>query len=215
MQRGFLSPMPDPPQPESPRTESPAVAGFAALIANAQGPLRGFVRGMVGSVEQAQDITQDVFVDAWRALARFAAPFDGTGDDAGMRRWLFHVAYQRAVSALRHRAVLDMESLDDELTPEPDRLYEPAPFEDRVAEGEALQTALDALGPQDAACLLLNVVQGFTAPEVAAILEITPMAAKKRLTRAKQRLRSAYFACHPGEAPTWEASGQKGGGEAR
>jgi DNA-directed RNA polymerase specialized sigma24 family protein len=53
---------------------------------------------------------------------------------------------------------------------------------------------LDALDPHDVACLLLSVVQGFTAAEVAAILQITPAAAKKRLTRAKQRLRAAYFA---------------------
>jgi len=191
--------MPDPPRPDAPGS-----AVFATLLATAQEQLRGFVCGMVGSIEQAQDITQDVFVDAWRATTRGQAPFDGSGDEPAMRRWLFHVAYQRAVSALRHGAVLHIESLDVRLPPDPDRLYEPAPFEDRVAEGEALQGALDALGPQDAACLLLSVVQGFTALEVAAILEITPVAAKKRLTRAKQRLRTAYFACQTRETTGWK-----------
>jgi len=193
--------MPDPPD----RPDPPGLALFASLLAATQAPLRGFVRGMVGSVEQAQDIAQDVFVDAWRAATRGQAPFDGAGDEPAMRRWLFHVAYQRAVSALRHSAVLRVESLDVPLPPEPSRLYDPVPFEDRVAEGEALQAALDALGPQDAACLLLSVVQGFTALEVAAILEIAPAAAKKRLTRAKQRLRTAYFA-----RQTHEATGRKG-----
>jgi len=199
--QGELLPlMPDPPRPDAPGS-----AVFASLLATAQEQLRGFVRGMVGGVEQAQDITQDVFVDAWRAATRGQAPFDGAGDEPAMRRWLFHVAYQRAVSALRHGAVLQFESLDAHLPPEPDRLYDPTPFEDRVAEGEALQGALDTLGPQDAACLLLSVVQGFTAPEIAAILDLTPVAAKKRLTRAKQRLRSAYFACQK-----QETTGRKG-----
>ena len=181
--------MPEPSQPDPQR-----LAVFAALLATTQDALRGFVRCMVGSVEQAQDITQDVFVDAWRATSRGQPPFNGTGDEAAMRRWLFHVAYQRAVSALRHRAVLRMESLDSDLAPEPSRLYETASFEDRVAEAEALQAALDALDPQDAACLLFSAAQGFSASEIAAILEISPVAAKKRLTRAKQRLRAAYFA---------------------
>ena len=57
-----------------------------------------------------------------------------------------------------------------------------------------LTAALADLETADAACLLLNVVQGFTAREIAAMLEISPDAAKKRLTRAKQRLRDAYFA---------------------
>jgi DNA-directed RNA polymerase specialized sigma24 family protein len=44
------------------------------------------------------------------------------------------------------------------------------------------------------ACLLLNIVQGFTSAEIAQILNFSPEAAKKRLARAKQRLRAAYFA---------------------
>jgi len=187
--------MSEPPHPDAQR-----LALFASLLATAQESLRGFVRGIVGSVEQAQDITQDVFVDAWRATTRGQAPFDGTGDEQALRRWLFHVAYQRAVSTLRHRAVLRVESLDSDLPLEPSQLYEPAPFEDRIAEGEALQAALDALDPQDAACLLFSAAQGFTTSEIATILEISPAAAKKRLTRAKQRLRAAYFARQTQEA---------------
>jgi RNA polymerase sigma-70 factor (ECF subfamily) len=180
--------------PELPQPDSLRLAQFAALLATTQESLRGFVRGMVGSVEQAQDITQDVFVDAWRVSARGQAPFDGTGGEPAMRRWLFHVAYQRSVSAMRRRAVLHMESLDEHTPLEADQLYAPIPFEDRVAEGEALQDALAALDPQDAACLLLSAAQGFTAVEIATILQISAAAAKKRLTRAKQRLRAVYFA---------------------
>jgi RNA polymerase sigma-70 factor (ECF subfamily) len=187
------------------RPDSPGVMQFASLLEASQGALRGFVCGMVGSLEQAQDITQDVFVDAWRAATRGHAPFDGTGDIAAMRRWLFHVAYQRAVSALRRGALLRFESLDVRQPTPPARIHESAPFEERIAEGDALQAALDALEPQDAACVLLSVVQGFTAPEVAMILDISPVAAKKRLTRAKQRLRHAYLACQ-----TQETTGQIG-----
>ena len=179
---------------EVPQPDPPRLAQFAALLASAQNTLRGFVRGMVGNAEQAQDITQDAFVDAWRATTRGQSPFDGTGDEAAMRRWLFHVAYQRSVSALRRRAVLHMESLDEQAPVEPDQLYAPIPFEDRIVESAALQDALDALDPQDAACHLLSAAQGFTAVEIATILRISPVAAKKRLTRAKQRLRAAYFA---------------------
>jgi RNA polymerase sigma-70 factor (ECF subfamily) len=179
---------------DSPQPDSSRLAQFDELLASAQNALRGFVRGMVGSDEQAQDITQDVFVDAWRATSRGQAPFDGSGDEPAMRRWLFHVAYQRSVSALRRRAVLHVESLDEQIPLEADHLYAPLPFEDRVAESEALQDALNALDPQDTACLLLSAAQGFTAFEISTILQVSPAAAKKRLTRAKQRLRAAYFA---------------------
>jgi RNA polymerase sigma-70 factor, ECF subfamily len=178
-----------------PSSLSPAMTVlFASILERMQGPLRGFVRGMVGSTDQAADVVQDVFVDAWRAAQRGVEPFQGDGDELAIRRWLFHVAYRRAVSVRRRASVLRFESLDVSLPPEPDRFYEPMPFDDRVAEGEVLRQALADLGPQDAACLLLNVVQGFTALEIASILDITPLAAKKRVSRAKQRLRDAYLA---------------------
>jgi RNA polymerase sigma-70 factor, ECF subfamily len=173
---------------------SPAVTAlFASVLQRVQGPLRGFVLGLVGSPEQADDIVQDVFVDAWRTARRAAAPFQGDGDEPAIRRWLFHVAYRRAISVLRHHAVLSFESLDVTPAPQPHSFYEPVPFDDQLAEGEILRTALAGLGPQDAACLLLNVVQGFTAMEIASMLDLGPLAAKRRLSRAKHRLRNAYF----------------------
>jgi DNA-directed RNA polymerase specialized sigma24 family protein len=84
--------------------------------------------------------------------------------------------------------------------PEVGRFWEPVPFDDQIAEGEVLRKALARLEPQDAACLLLNVMQGFTAMEIALILDITPPAAKKRVFRAKQRLGDAYFAENVGQA---------------
>lgn len=173
--------------------ESP-VAMFVELLRETQGPLYGFVRGLVGDPEQARDVVQDVYVDAWRAARRAAPPFGHGCDTQSVRRWLFFVAYRAAASVVRHRRVIAWESLDTLDLPETDRFYEPAAFEDHVAEGDALQTILASMSPQDVACLLLNVVQGFTSAEIAQIVEIAPEAAKKRLARAKQRLRAAYFA---------------------
>lgn len=69
-----------------------SVAGFSDMLSQLQGALFGFVRGLVGDSEQARDIVQDAFIDAWRATQRGAPPFiDGT-DARDMRRWLFHAA---------------------------------------------------------------------------------------------------------------------------
>jgi RNA polymerase sigma-70 factor (ECF subfamily) len=173
---------------------SPAITAlFASILERTQRPLRGFICGLVDSAEQASDIVQDVFVDAWRTAQNAKPPFDGNGDEQAIRRWLFHVAYRRAAASWRHDHVLRFESLEGTPAHELARFYELASFEDRIAEGELLDRALAELGPQDAACLLLNVVQGFTSIEIADILDITPVAAKKRLARAKHRLRDAYF----------------------
>lgn len=191
--------MPDTPTP-------PGSAEFTALIETTQRAVQGFVRGMLGGdSERARDVAQDVFVDAWRAASRGTAPFDVVWDVGSIRRWLFHVAYRKAVSARRHEDTLRMESLDMLPAAQLVRFCDPRAFEDTIAEGEALHAALAELGSLDAACLLLNVVQGFPAIEIAEMLDCTPAAAKKRLTHAKQSLRAAYFAQHSSpreEAPS-------------
>ena len=173
---------------------STARTTFNAALAREQQALRGFVRGLVGDSEQARDITQDVFLVAWRAAKEGAPPFAVAADERAIRRWLYCVAYRRAISVRCHERVLSIESLDEEHAPHRERLATPGAFDQRIAERDALTTALADLETDDAACLLLNVVQGFTAREIATMLETTPDAAKKRLTRAKQRLRDAYFA---------------------
>jgi DNA-directed RNA polymerase specialized sigma24 family protein len=64
-----------------------------------------------------------------------------------------------------------------------------------------MQRALATLNPEDSACLLLMVVQGFTAQEAAAIIGSSATAMGKRIGRAKRRLLSAYLtqnASNPG-----------------
>lgn len=110
-----------------------------------------------------------------------------------MRRWLFHVGYTCAISALRRRSLIQWRPLavHEDL---PSVAASETSFEDAIAESQAMRAALAALAPADAACLLLIVVQGFTAAETAHIVGGTPQAIAKRFARAKQRLRAAYIA---------------------
>lgn len=181
-------------------------AEFTVLVKQCQGALCGFLRGLVGNAEQARDLAQDVFQDAWRVALRAETPFiQGTSQEA-MRRWLFQAAYYRAISALRRRQRIRWESLEENSVREPEIFSTSVTFEDEVAEREAMHTALDRLTPQDVACLLLRIVQGFSAIETAEIVGASPQSIDKRLSRAKQRLRSVYLAQ---EAPLADAFAQK------
>lgn len=170
---------------------------FAGLMERHQWALWAFLRGFVGD-DTARDLTQDVFVDAWRAAQRGAAPFSATPLDAeGARRWLFNAAYNRAVSALRRRRLIRWESLDAADAPRADDPLVALPFEDSVLEAEVLRATFAALPHESVACLLLSVVHEFTTAEIAEITGISHEAAKKRLARAKQRLRADYLARNP------------------
>lgn len=175
----------------APRLTLPA---FAALLDKWQVPLYAFLRELIGNAEEARDLMQDVFCDAWRAAQGQPAQIDLSRDERTLRSWVFHAAYNRAMSALRRKRVIRWESLDGDDGVVMDWPAAVAPFEERVVERQALETALASLAASDAACLLLIVVQGFSPAEVAPILGKTPQAVAKQYARARQRLHHAYLA---------------------
>ena len=174
-------------------------AEFTALVERHQRELFGFLRGIVQHAEQASDLLQDTFVDAWRAAQRGQPPLTPGAAREEARRWLFHAAYCRAISALRRRRLIRWESLDDSEAADSEALSSLASFEDQVADSAAMQAALSDLPPKDVTCLLLIVVQGFTAAEAAEIIGDSPQAIAKRISRAKRRLLAAYLAQEAGD----------------
>jgi RNA polymerase sigma-70 factor (ECF subfamily) len=181
------------------RPPTMTLALFTALVDRHQHALCAFLHNLMNDFEQARDLMQDTFQEAWRAAQESKAPFVAGSDDDEMRRWLFQVAYHRGISALRRRKLIRWESLD--LLTRSQAGSDGASFEDQIVESDALRAALARLNAQDRACLLLRVVQGFSAAEVGRIVDASPDAVTKRLSRARQRLRTLYLA-H--EAPSQE-----------
>lgn len=179
---------------------------FTALVNWHQGALFGFLCGLVANPEQARDLTQDTFHDAWRTASRQEPPFTAEGPPEAIRHWLFQAACHRAISLLRRRRLIRWESLEEGYERDPDRYATYLPFEENLAEREALQAALASLTPPDVTCLLLRVVQGFSAAEAGEIIGASPDVINKRLSRAKQRLRAAYLAQ---EAPARQRQSRK------
>jgi RNA polymerase sigma-70 factor, ECF subfamily len=168
-----------------------SLEAFTDLLDRCQWPLYTFMRGIVGDDEQARDLMQDTFYDAWRTAQQGKPPFDSNSEEeAGRRRWLFHAAYNRACSALRRRRIISWLPLESSSRD----VREDGSFENQIAERQAVRAALASLSPADASCLLLIIVHGFTAAEVSQIVGASPQAVAKRFSRARQRLRDAYLA---------------------
>jgi RNA polymerase sigma-70 factor (ECF subfamily) len=186
-----------------------SAAGFTELLDCTQQLVYRFMLHLLGNDEDARDGVQEVFVDAWRAVQRVTPPFTSDGSQADMRRWLLHTAYQRSVSVLRHRQVLAWESLDADVDAEVLLPPGTAAFEDLIAQGDEWRAILGSLDPQDAACLVLKVLQGYTCVELAQIFGISPDATRKRLSRATQRLRLAYVAHQGRQGASSPAAGKE------
>lgn len=174
---------------------------FVRLVDAYQQRLHVYLAGLTGQPEQAFDLVQETFYDAWQAANKGKSPFAPGAAEVDIRRWLYRAATNNALSMLRHHRLIHWESLDGHVERLPDAHM---PFEDHLAESDILQAALARLAPQDAACLLLRVVHGFSAREVGHILNTSSENVNTRLARAKQRLRAAYEQRLPsqGEAKT-------------
>ena len=175
-------------------------AAFEAVVLRFQGPVQTYLARLIGDDEQARDLTQDTFWQAWKALSSLRDP-------ALFRPWLFQVATNRGRSWLRHRRLIGWVSLDwlagtradGSTLREPgtslgEALHAPeSRFDERLVELDALRQALSQVPAAYRACLLLHLSLGFTVPEVAEQLGLTTGAVRMRLFRGLERLRKVYI----------------------
>ncbi|TME42083.1 MAG: RNA polymerase sigma factor [Chloroflexi bacterium] len=152
---------------------------FAALILAYQQPVGGYLWRLSGDRELAQDLTQDTFLRAYRAIG-------ATRPGLQLRSWLYRIATNLAYDHFRRQRRFGFVPLLP--------VEGPAYWEEPtgVDEADAVWRALAHLRPNDRAALLLCAQEGYSYREAAVILGTSPEAVRKLFGRAKQRFRRAY-----------------------
>jgi len=164
---------------------------------------------MLGSIQDAEDALQDTMLAAWQGL-------DGFQERASMRTWLYRIATNRCLNALRTAARRPVKEWDipNVVPPEPTRLgevawLEPIPdsliaplspearYEQTESISLAFITALQLLPPRQIAVLVLRDVLGFHAAEVADMLGTTVDSVNSALKRARSSLQRTDHASPP------------------
>jgi RNA polymerase sigma-70 factor (TIGR02960 family) len=159
---------------------------------------------ILGSMQDAEDLVQETLVAAWRGLETFEGR-------ASVRSWLYRIATNRCLNALRARSrrPTEVQTMGDAL--EPTRLIEPVglePYPDVLLEGmpdrspgpaarfEARESielafiaALQTLPPRQRVVLVLCDVLGFRLAEAAEMLDMGELAVKGGLQRARATLK--------------------------
>jgi RNA polymerase sigma-70 factor (TIGR02960 family) len=158
---------------------------------------------ILGSVQDAEDTLQETMLAAWRGLDRFE-------ERASLRTWLYKIATNQCLNALRtagRRPVLLHWSAPPpeptrrteplSLSPYPDALLdqlpagEPGPetrYERRETVALAFVAGLQRLPPRQRAVLVLRDVLGYTAAQAADLLGVSPVSVNSALLRARATL---------------------------
>lgn len=182
-------------------------SAFAELTEGVRAEIQVHCYRIVGSFQDAEDLVQETWLAAWRGL-------EGFEGRASLRSWLYRIATNRSLNALRDRRRRPRElPTPPEQTPtppEPTRTGEPvwlepypdilleslqdrspgpeARYEAREAIGLAFVAALQRLPPRQRAALVLRDVLGFRAREVAEMLGATEVSVNRALQRAREAL---------------------------
>jgi RNA polymerase sigma-70 factor (ECF subfamily) len=157
-------------------------------------PIHSYIYRLLGRLEDADDVTQEVFVRAcisWNELY----------EREQLSSWLYRIATNLCVDLLRRRKRISWWTLyppskDDGSIKELQSDLTPFLADDggipEVAERELIQLTLAQLPAEDAAVLVLSAAQGISYQEIAAIRGISPNAAATRISRAKRRFAEQY-----------------------
>ncbi|UWZ40369.1 RNA polymerase subunit sigma-70 [Dactylosporangium roseum] len=198
------------------RARSGDEAAFGELVAPHRRELQLHCYRILGSLQDAEDTLQETLLAAWRGLE----DFEGR---ASLRAWLYRIATNRCLNALRDRRRRPSPSEPMVELPEPTRRGEPiwlepypdvlldgvpstAPgpdvrYETVEAVGLAFIAALQRLPPRQRVVLVLCDVLGYHRAEAAAMLDTTEASVKAGLQRARATLDAGRPAPNRGGAP--------------
>jgi RNA polymerase sigma factor (sigma-70 family) len=154
---------------------------FETIVDRYQGRLLGFCRQMLGSTEDAEDVLQEVFVNAYRAML-------ADEREINLRPWLYRIARNRCLNHLRKPTADAQESMD--MVP----AVEASSTAERVHNREEFRQILsdvNKLPETQRSALLLREMDALSYEEIAAAMDTTVPSVKSLLVRARISLAEA------------------------
>lgn len=160
-------------------------AAFAQIMHRHGQAVFRLVRGCIGDGEEALDLSQETFVSAYQALARYDR-------ERPMRTWLSAIALNRCRDWSRRRKVRRLLFFASPLGAEAEAVADPnAAIDDAAGDRQELDRVRRAIATLPAALkepLVLQAIEGFSQAETAAVLAISEKAVETRLYRARAKL---------------------------
>ncbi len=156
-------------------------SAFEMIVDRYQGRLLGFCRQMLGSTEDAEDVLQEVFVNAYRAML-------ADEREINLRPWLYRIARNRCLNHLRKPTADAQESMD--MVP----AVEASSTAEKVHNREEFRQILsdvNKLPETQRSALLLREMDALSYEEIAAAMETTVPSVKSLLVRARISLAEA------------------------
>ena len=166
---------------------------FEALVELHQGGVIGTVTRMLGNVDDAHDVAQQVFVRVWKSAPRYEP-------SAKFTTWLYTITRNLVFNEMRKRGRRKEVSLDEPVfDDQPRQIEHPlAPGADTITQQDELERALDAaiaaLPEKQRMAVVLRRFEDTPYEDLCQILGMSLPAVKSLLFRARAELRKSLSA---------------------
>lgn len=167
------------------RCQRNETGAFDVLVTRHQDRVYGAVQRFCGDAEDACDIVQRAFINAFRKIQEFKG-------DAAFSTWIYRIAFNQAISFRREnrRTSVSIYSKEDEILAEPADDRSPTEGMETRETQKKVQQALDLLEDADRQIILLKDLQGCSYDEIAGVLQIPKGTVRSRLHRARLELKA-------------------------
>jgi RNA polymerase sigma-70 factor, ECF subfamily len=159
---------------------------FGELVSRYQARLYNVVIRLVDHADDAADVVQDAFLNAFQSLPSFKG-------DAEFFTWLYRIAFNSAISLKRRKRAtvsLDAGGPDGGIDPDdPSEYVKPGQALQRMEDEAQLQEAMSRLSSEHREVLVLKDIEGMKYEDIAEILGVPIGTIRSRLHRARLELR--------------------------
>ena len=169
------------------RIRAGATDEFAELVRRHQARVFGILHRYERDAQRVEDLAQETFLKAWRALAQFdgRAPFE---------HWISRIAVRTALDHLRRekrrKNEIALPELGDDVLDWLRSPDEKSELDSRDA-AEVLHRAMQQLSPADHVIITMQELEGRSVKEIAAAMGISGIAVRVRAVRARAKLKRA------------------------
>lgn len=171
------------------RAKSGDDEAFARLMRDNEKRIYNLTLRMTGNPEDAMDLAQEAFLNAWRGLKFFKG-------DSAFSTWVYRLASNACIDFLRRQkrrrdicAPMPTYEEDDSQPDIPDDRFQPQQELERQELRQTVLQGLEQLSPEHRQVLVMREINGLSYQEIADVLDLESGTVKSRIARARISLR--------------------------
>lgn len=169
---------------------------FKELYDNFSSRVYNTIIGILQNPEDAEDITQEVFIQIFRSIQNFK-------QDSSLSTWIYRITVNKAFELIRSRKrkkrfAIVKSIFEKEEVEEPVDFLHPGIIEENKERGKILFKAIDKLSEKQKTAFILSKIENLSRKEICDIMKLSLSSVESLIFRAKENLKKGLYSYYKG-----------------